>query len=111
MARNYSREYARRQERARERGWGSYSQQRYASGVVKSSDTWRYYSENDYISDDPRTRDEIVKAMYMMHKESDKNYGVNSWHYYLFVDLLGYMTAEEWADHYPTGVRTYGAHR
>lgn len=106
MARDYAREYARRQERARESGWTSYGQRRQAYSVVENSDQLRYYSEHGYI--DAENKDEAIKSFYMMRGEGDRDYGRNSWHYHLLVEVLGYVDADDWDDLYPGGVRSYG---
>jgi hypothetical protein len=134
-SRNYRAEYARRVARAKAEGYRSYGQkrvvrhrakaqglppppppnaprrrqERYARGLRLRREApiarlLHYYA--NYIDDD--NREAVVEAMLHMVQEGDEDYGPDSWHYRLFVELLNYMDANEWEGHYPTGVRAYG---
>lgn len=102
--RDYKAEYARRQAKARSLGYRGYAERRRAHERLNDSFIAEYYDE--FIDDD--NREEVAKAVYMMAKEGPTEYGLDSWHKYLFVDVLEYMTLEKWLEHYPNGERDYG---
>lgn len=96
--------YQQRQREAETLGWPSARTRDMAWVYVTQSDFWTYYQA--YIEASPYDADEVVKAAwYAFRTESDDEYGTDSWHYYLFVVVLGYLTHEQWIAHYPHGYR------
>jgi hypothetical protein len=108
--RDYKKEYAQRNAKARSLGWRNYAERRRAYRQVLPSEPYHYYRRqvDDGVRLGRGTEDEIVKAFWMLRFEDENGYGPDSWHRYLFVDLLGYISDDEWRRRYPNGVRDYG---
>jgi hypothetical protein len=110
VSRNHSATYQRRNALARERGFSSYSEQRKAERLAKESDLYqRWLEEQGKERVSLRDPDQVaaLRTYYQAFHQQPDNYQVTGPKAHWFTDYEEMMTADEWEERYPMGVRTY----
>jgi len=109
--RNHKITYAKRNELARRRGFKNYSEQRKATEFANESEM---FEENvGKVSRTGKSREEYneeveyARVFYQAFKVDPEDYSATGAKAQWFVKIEGAMTYQEWAQHYPNGVREY----
>jgi hypothetical protein len=104
--RDYKKEYAARQRRAKEQGFTGYSEERKARKVAQDSETFEAYfpgTSREYSREENQAAKVFYRAFYT--KSGKDNYSVNGPKAKWFVEYEGIMTYDEWQKRYSTGQR------
>jgi hypothetical protein len=111
--RDHKRTYQERNRLARERGFKNYGEQRRASEYAKDGEMyedatggWIPRLETESRADYD-TQLEMARLYYQAFKVDPNNYSKDGPKAKWFVGVQQIMTYEEWAQHYPRGVREY----